>query len=184
MPNMKRIVEDAAAVTLVKGTAEHAELLYRIFTGTNTRRYSPVAKTSVAELAERLRQGGDSFAERALCYRFFGETDAVLFGTFVVKSIDWMDKSAEVGVSLLDEWQGRGLGSALVYKCVLKTFRESDIDRLWATVSENNAVCNAMMRRIGFDECGFYKDVFIINGEPVRQVFYQMDRERSCRIPV
>ena len=115
---MDRIKETAESIRLVKASAEHAQLLFEILGGVNTRKYSPVSKVSLEELADRLEKSGRSFSEQSQFYRFFGEYKAALFGTFIVKNIQWLNKEAEIGFSLLDEWQGQGLGSALVYKCV------------------------------------------------------------------
>lgn len=170
------IRRNAECISLVPATAEHAPLLYAIFTGAGTQKYSPVSPTSVAELADRLRRNGTSFSEHAPFYRFFGSFEENLFGSFVAKNIDRKERSAEIGFSLLDAWQGRGLGTALVYKCVEKTFKESEFERLWATVSVTNDACNRLMRRLGFADCGLYHETFLIQGEPVRQTLYQMER--------
>lgn len=177
MPDMEAIRKTAESITLVPATSEHAQLLHTIFTGRNTRKYGPVSRTSVAALARSLAQSGKDFSEKALFYRIFGQTDGDLFGSVVFKNIDWEEREAEIGFSLLDSFQGRGLGSALVHKCVMKLFRESPIERLWATVSVGNAACRRLMRSLQFDECGFYKEEFLINGELVSQILYRMSRK-------
>lgn len=154
-------------------------MLFEIFTGTNTRKYSPVSKVSVEELAARLEQSGSSLSEPAMFYRFFGEYEATLFGTFIIKNIKWPQHEAEIGFSLLDKWQGQGLGSALVYKCVSKIFSESTIEQIWATVSITNDCCQRLMRSLGFNSSGLHPEPFIINGEPVEQILYRMNREQA-----
>lgn len=180
---IRRLAKRAEAINLVRALPRHAQLLHDIFAGENTRKYSPVAAVSVAELARRLGHAGDAFAEQASFYRFFGETEAVLFGTFIVKNIDWENGEAEIGVSLLDSWQGRGLGSALVHKCVAKVFAESTIDRLWATVSHTNEACKRVMRTLGFSDCGLYKESFLVNNVPTPQILYRMHRGRADEPP-
>lgn len=184
MARIERIKKTADRIRLINATAEHAQLLFDIFTGMNTQKYSPVTKTSVDGLAERLKQAGSVFSEHALFYRFFGEYNTVLFGTFIVKNVTWEKQEAEIGFSLLDRWQGQGLGSALVYKCVSIVFTESTIEQLWATVSVTNDVCQRLMQSLGFDNCGFYKEPFIINGEPVNQTLYQMNRKQASALLV
>ena len=174
----QRIRETADRIRLVDATPEHAQVLFEIFTGAKTRKYSPVSKMSVEELAVRLEQSGGSFSEHALFYRFFGEYESALFGTFIVKNIEWRKQEAEIGFSLLDKWQGKGLGSALVYKCVSKIYEESTIERLWGTVSISNDSCQRLMRCLGFDNCGLHKEPFLIKGKPVNQISYRMNREQ------
>lgn len=176
---IERIRKKAHRVKLVNAGPEHAGLLHEIFTGANTQKYSPVGRASVGELARRLAHAGNAFSEKALFYRFFGEFDGELFGTFILKNIDWRNREGEIGFSLLERSQGLGLGSALVYKCVSKVLEESGIEYLWATVSVTNEASNKLMRRIGFASCGFRKEEFLINGKPVRQIFYEMTRAQA-----
>lgn len=175
MPDLTAIRKTAETMTLVPATSAHAQLLHDIFTGINTRKYSPVAMTTVASLARRLAQSGQDFSEKAPFYRIFGQTSGGLFGSVVFKNIDWEEREAEIGFSLLDAYQGRGLGSALVYKCMAKLFLESPIQRLWATVSVGNEACRRLMRSLQFDECGFYREEFLINGELVPQILYRIN---------
>ena len=175
---MESIKKMAERITLVHATEAHAELLHKIFTGANTRKYSPVHNQSIGTLAEHLRRTGTGFSEKAPHYRLFGEADGILFGTFIVKNIEWDRRRAEAGFSLLDAWQGRGWGRALVYKALLAVFSEPHIDELWATVSVTNTACNSLMHRLGFTFCGPYHEAFRIQGVPVRQNLYQITREQ------
>lgn len=178
MEQRRRITETANHIRLIPATAEHAPVLFAIFNGVNTAKYSPVSKTSVEELAVRLGESGGNFTEQARFYRFFGEYHSTIFGTFIVKSIDWHKQEAEIGFSLLDAWQGQGLGSALVYSCVSKMFAESTFEQLWATVSVTNVACQRLMRSLGFSEYGLYKEPFHIKGTFVDQTLYRIRREQ------
>ncbi|MCD8349008.1 MAG: GNAT family N-acetyltransferase [Planctomycetaceae bacterium] len=181
MASIERIRKTAERMHLVHATADHAQLLYDIFTGPNTQKYSPVSKTSVAELAMRLRHSGGVLSEHAQFYRFFGEYNTVLFGTFVVKNIVWDRLEAEIGFSLLDAWQGMGLGTALVYKCIAKVFAESPIEQIWATVSVTNEACRHLMESLRFKDCGLYEKLFLINGTPTPQNLYTMNRQQVIK---
>ena len=182
MPELERVRENAERITLVHAASEHAQLLYDIFTGTNTQKYSPVGETTVNDVARCLGRSGKSFAEKAPFYRVFGKADNVLFGTCILKTIDWDAGEAEIGFSLLQEWQGKGLGTALVYKYVTRVFEGPEIGLLWGTVSETNQTCKRLMRRLGFVDCGFYIDAFPIQGRLVRQVLFVLSRERAAAL--
>ena len=182
MPDMDSVRKTAARIRLVNARADHARLLHAIFNGSATQKYSPVAKATVAQLARRLEQAGKSFSEKALFYRVFGKIDDVLFGTFIMKNIDWDNGECEIGFSLLDDCQGRGLGTALVYKCLAELFDKAPIDRVWATVSVTNQACNKLMRRLGLKHSGFHSEVFCIQGTPVRQFLYQLDRAQAAAL--
>lgn len=70
MEQFKRIKETAKCIRLINATAEHAQVLFKIFNGVNTGKYSPVPKTSIEELTARLGQSGRNFSEQALFYRY------------------------------------------------------------------------------------------------------------------
>lgn len=183
MPDREAIEKLAERITLVNASPAHAQLLYDMFSGANTQKYNPVSVTSVARLARQLGQSGNTLSREAPFYRFFGRIDGVFFGTFVVKSLDWKNKKAEIGFCLLDAWQGRGLGTALVYKCVSKVFEESALDCLWATAHIANEASKRLMRRIGFDDCGLYDQELLIQGSPVPHILYQTTREQVRSLP-
>ncbi len=176
MPTLEWIRQTAAAITLVSALPDHAELLYAMFTGENTRRYSPVTKTSVERLAKHLGKSGKDFSEKAPYYRFFGRREDDFFGTCIFKNIDWQNNEAEIGFCLLDQWHGQGLGPALVLKCINKVFAETEIGNLWATVAENNTVCRKMLYRLGFKEHGYYPKTFLVNNIPTSQMLYRIAR--------
>ncbi len=169
--------QKAASIQIVNGKAEHARLLHTIFAGVNTRKYSPVSGSSLTALAQHLESSGTAFVGRAPHYRVFGQSDAKLFGTFILKNIDWKAKTGEIGFSLLDECQGQGLGPALVYACVQKIFADSILNELWATVSENNYACQKLMDRVGLRSCGQYREAFRIQGKMVPQLVYRLSRQ-------
>jgi acetyltransferase len=57
---------------------------------------------------------------------------------------------AEISISVVDEWHGRGLGTAL-FERLRERGREEGIDRFFALVSLRNAVALRLLRRQGAD---------------------------------
>ena len=58
-------------------------------------------------------------------------------------------KSAEFAVVVADQWQGRGIGAALLERC-LNFAREKNIENVWAVVLPGNTKMLAMAKKMGF----------------------------------
>jgi RimJ/RimL family protein N-acetyltransferase len=65
--------------------------------------------------------------------------------------------TAEVAFEVVDEWQGRGVGSRLV-EAIAEVAAENGISHLSATVAVDNQAAIALMRRLGHVEWTSYED--------------------------
>jgi len=164
-------------IELVFGTPAHAEILYRIFHGEQMRKHSPVSDLSVEQLRERLSRSGPSFHERAEFYRLFAAVGGEIFGTFVLKNIDWNAKSGEIGFGLLEGRQGRGLATGMARKCMQEIFSRTDLYSLWATTSYDNIAAQRVLVKSGFLCQGDYPEAFIINSISVPQYHYTVNKD-------
>ena len=63
------------------------------------------------------------------------------------------DSAADIAVTIVDDWHGRGLGSALAAR-VVRCARTNGIGRLTASTLWDNAAASALMRRLGFRAVG------------------------------
>ena len=57
--------------------------------------------------------------------------------------------SADIAVTVADDWQGHGLGTALA-RAIVHRAESSGIARLTGTTFADNLACRAMLRRLGF----------------------------------
>jgi RimJ/RimL family protein N-acetyltransferase len=57
--------------------------------------------------------------------------------------------SADIAVTVADEWQGHGLGTALA-RAIVHRAESSGIARLTGTTFADNHACRALLRRLGF----------------------------------
>jgi RimJ/RimL family protein N-acetyltransferase len=60
---------------------------------------------------------------------------------------------ADIAVTVLDDWQGRGLGTMLA-RAIVHRAESSGIARLTATTFADNARCRALLGRLGFHPVG------------------------------
>lgn len=63
------------------------------------------------------------------------------------------DREAEIAVTVADEWQRRGLGTALAAKIVAAA-RDNAFTRLTASTMTENGPALALLRRLGFRPAG------------------------------
>ena len=61
--------------------------------------------------------------------------------------------TADVAVTIADDWHGRGLGSALASR-VVRCARANGIRRLTGNTLWDNVAASALMRRLGFRAVG------------------------------
>jgi ribosomal-protein-alanine N-acetyltransferase len=92
---------------------------------------------------------------------------------------------SEIGYMLSESHQGRGLGTAAVSLFVAKIFRESSLDRLFATISVENAASIRLVTRLGFTREGLLREHFLIEGRRVDELVYGiLRREWSPPDPI
>jgi RimJ/RimL family protein N-acetyltransferase len=72
-------------------------------------------------------------------------------GVAVARYAAWPDRPgvADVAVTVVDAWQGRGVGTALCQR-LLGRAREEGIERLTATTMSDNSAARALLARLGF----------------------------------
>ena len=71
---------------------------------------------------------------------------------------------AELSVTVLKEYWGRGVGSALI-KRLIKFAGESGYKSIYLDVRADNERAISVYKKFGFKEIGVYKDYFKINGK-------------------
>ncbi len=171
---MERTFSQARQLRLLPASPDHAEVLYRIFTGYHMRQHNPVTVQPVATLRKRLETAGHPLAYQAPFYRWFAEYDGEVIGTFTLKNVKWWKGSGEIGYGLLDDFQGQGWGKALVWKSVNHLLTHTSLQKLWATVSVPNTASWHILEGLGFQRTKILDKPFIILGKPVPQYLYEL----------
>jgi ribosomal protein S18 acetylase RimI-like enzyme len=69
-----------------------------------------------------------------------------------------------LGIGLLPEFRGRGIGRQLMRRTIAAAFA-SGLTRIELTVREKNANAVALYRSLGFETEGFHRDAVCIEGE-------------------
>ena len=168
-----RAAPDVAVVRLVPARPMHAEAWFRWRQEPISRRFNPILPATVESLAERLsRSSHDLTNQRANEHRWIVDLRGVPIGTVALVSTSWTMGYSEIGYMLSESHQGRGLGTVAVSQFVAKIFRESSLDRLFATISVENAASIRLVTRLGFTREGLLREHFLIEGRRVDELVY------------
>jgi len=71
---------------------------------------------------------------------------------------------AELSVTVLKEYWGKGIGSMIIEKLV-EFSKESSYKNLYLDVRADNERAISLYRKFGFERIGIYKEYFLINSE-------------------
>lgn len=160
-------------IILTFATPEHASIVHQIFSGKNMQKYSPVESVSESELRKRLKGIPPTFNKSVLFYRLMASIEGNIFGTFILKSWDKSLNSAEIGYGLLDPFQNKGLGILMVEKCLDLVFRETELQKIWASVHIDNIASIKILKKLNFTKMN-EKDWSKNNKFPL--ILYSLDR--------
>ena len=87
--------------------------------------------------------------------------------------------AATLGMSVRDDWQRRGVGSALLAAAIEIADGWLDVRRLELTVYTDNAAALALYRKFGFEIEGVHRDYAFRNGRYVDAYFMARLRPRT-----
>jgi acetyltransferase len=123
-------------------------------------RYLRFAATIPVMSHSLLNQMMDFDGHRHVVYAALTPDETTVVG--VARFIGTFDdpRSAEVAIAIADDWQGGGLGSALLAK-VVERAREANLNCLKATILNENRAAARLARRIGFslaERAGIYAE--------------------------
>jgi RimJ/RimL family protein N-acetyltransferase len=128
------------------------QVLYRIWSDLDTweqRMSTPPAPLSLARFREQAASG--AFAGNA---DFVITLDGDAVGRCTIFHEDGLARSAEVGIALVPEARGYGVGTAALAQLVEFGFRRRNLRRLHLAVLASNAAGIASYRKVGFVEEG------------------------------
>jgi ribosomal-protein-alanine N-acetyltransferase len=156
----------------------HAELGMQWRAEISTLRYNPLTPSTLEQLRARLGSARSDLADLSAAPEFclFAEVDGKVAGSLTLKGVSQMMMYGEIGYSIGEAFQGKGLGTAAVRAFVAKIFAETPLRRLYAHVAEGNAASRKLLERLGFVNEGTLREHYVINGVPTNEVVYGLLR--------
>ena len=169
---------DATQVRLVPALPRHAALWHAWRAEADSQRFNPLFPLTVEELERRLRvhAASDLADRRRTEYRWMVEAGGELVGTVSAMNASWSMGYVEIGYMLAESHRRRGLGTRAVALLVEKLFRETNLHRVYATVSVENAASIRLLERLGFTREGVMREHYLIQGRRVDEVIYGLLR--------
>ncbi len=92
---------------------------------------------------------------------------------------DILQKNAELGYWISEEYQGKGIVSTAIVRIVAMVFQTFDIDRIYATPFETNPASRRVLEKAGFVLEARFSKIVIKNGERLDELVYAIRRKQA-----
>ncbi len=147
----------------------------------DTRRFNPLAPSTIESLRERLLKASSDLAEFEKADSFFWSIrcGSEVAGHVTLHNINKMMCTAEIGYGISVNARKRGVGTMAVRLLAKNVFTLTPIRKLIAIVHEDNAASRKVLEKAGFKQEGLLREHFVINGEIANEAIYGLLR-RDC----
>lgn len=137
-------------------------------------RHNPLQPMARAEIESMLALSGWDLSDlrRYEHYRWFVEHESAIVGSVSLKNISHSMGYGEIGYGVAQTHHNRGLGTEAVSLLVKKVFTETPLRKLLALVHDANHASCKVLDKVGFQQEGFLREHYIINGHPENEVLY------------
>ncbi len=172
------MTRETIPLRLIPVKPEHAAAWMRWRNETASQRFNPLLQLTLEELAQRLSSyyGSDLTDRTRAEYRWIVQLGDEPVGTVSAMNPSWHMGYVEIGYMLAESHQGRGLGTRAVALLVEKLFRETELHRVFGTVSVENIASIKLLERLGFVREGVLRQHFLIQGRRIDEVVYGLLR--------
>ncbi|MCD8293607.1 MAG: GNAT family N-acetyltransferase [Prevotellaceae bacterium] len=123
----------------------------------------------------------DMFADRQLRLVIVSRQEGVVAGTVDITDFVPLHARGEVGVAVLKEYQGRGYATEALQLLCNYAFRFLFFRQLVAHVVADNTTCLHVFTSCGFEQCGYLKAWWMIEGEPRDVLLLQCINKGMCQ---
>jgi len=166
-------------IELVPPLPEHLPAIFSWRSEASSVRHNPLASTDFASFVKSFANVGSDLSDLTRFERF-GWTcllNGEVAGNINLKGISQMMAYAELGYTVGEKFQGRGVGTAMVRELLRKIFEETELRKIFALVHDQNTASQKLLKRLGFQEEGLLREHYIINGKPENELFLGLLRK-------
>jgi ribosomal-protein-alanine N-acetyltransferase len=174
-----REAADIQNVRLVPIAIAHVAAWQRWREQPDSQRFNPLLPLSDEALTNRLTNVTSSnLSDRPGYneYRWVVDLHGEIIGTAAVSNISWGMGYAEINYMMSDAHYGRGFGTRAVALLIEKLFRETELHRIFATISVENAASIKLVERLGFVFEGRMREHYLIQGRRTDELIYGLLR--------
>ncbi|MGZ3776000.1 MAG: GNAT family N-acetyltransferase [Pseudobdellovibrionaceae bacterium] len=161
-------------ITLTPANPRLAEWWYESRQEAETRKYNPLAPSTVESLRERIIKASSDFKDFDIAENYFWvvRVDDKVAGHVTVQNINRMMLTAEIGYGISANLRGKGIGAYAVKQLAEMVFAQTPIRKLIAFVHEDNIASRKLLKNVGFHQEGVLREHYLINGNPSNEVIY------------
>lgn len=166
-------------LTLSKLRPEHHDAIYQWRGEPASQRHNPLLPLSREETGRALADEGSSFKDLRLHakHRWVWILRGQPVGTVSLQNISHFMGSAEIGYMVGEEYHGQGIATAGLRLFLRELFARTELRRVIALVHEENRASCRVLEKLGFEQEGLLRDHFIIQGQPVNEIYFALLRK-------
>jgi ribosomal-protein-alanine N-acetyltransferase len=142
-------------------------------------RHNPLKAMTNDEIAKMLESEGSNLTDlkKYEGYRWFVLHKGEVVGSVSLKNISHSMGYAEIGYGIAEAHHNQGIATAAVKLLVEKVFRETKLRKLVALVHDQNQPSQRVLEKLGFQQEGFLREHYIINGQAEPEILYGLLRQ-------
>jgi len=136
--------------------------------------HNPLKVMTKEEIAKMLETEGSDLTDlrKYDAYRWFVASGDGVVGTVSLKNLSHSMSYAEIGYGIAEAHHNRGIATTAVNLLVKKIFSETKLRKLMAFVHDKNRASQRVLEKLGFQQEGFLREHYIINGQAEHEVLY------------
>jgi ribosomal-protein-alanine N-acetyltransferase len=137
-------------------------------------RHNPLKTMTNDEIAKMLESEGSDLADlkKYEAYRWFVFHKDAVVGSVSLKNISHSMGYAEIGFGIVEAHHNQGIATAAIGLLMEKVFSESELRKLMALVHDQNHASQRVLEKLGFQQEGFLREHYIINGQAEHEILY------------
>lgn len=168
-------------IKLVETSPAHAEFLAEGRKDPDMLRFNPLVPTTLEELREQLSKVSSDWSEfdRTESFCWLIEVDTQLAGHVILKNINRMMLTAEIGYGISAEARGKGIATKVVQMFTRQVYEHTPLRKIMAFVHWENVASQKVLEKVGYKKEGLLREHYLIAGEPVDEIIYGILR-REC----
>ncbi len=91
--------------------------------------------------------------------------DSELYGTLIINDIDWKNRKCGLGIKLVENSRGKGIGSESITLALKYIFEELNINRVGVNILGFNIPSQKIFKKNGFTQEGVLREAVFKNGQ-------------------
>lgn len=165
-------------IELVPPQPAHYPVIFSWRSEASTLRHNPLASTSYDDFVSGFMRVGSELSDLTRFERFGWAclADGELVGNINLKGLNHMMLFGELGYTVGEKFQGRGIGTLMVSALARRVFAETNLRKLIAYVHDANLASCRVLEKSGFKREGLLREHYLINGRPQNEVFFGLLR--------